>query len=173
MKLDVIGKAMATILAAAIMVAAGIVVGLNMDRFFGRGTAEPSASPKVLAPKIDPDAREYEEGETSSSGIAIPGWTKLRLPADMADVTSGIDFYNPDQNDGRYMLTYQLCLEESGEILYQSGQIPAGKHIQGISLARPLVSGEYDGVLHVQPYSVQEPTKPLNHVDIRLTLIVQ
>jgi hypothetical protein len=125
--------------------------------------------------EVDPAAQDYvdapREGLSASSGVAIPGWGSITIPANQTSVA--VDFYNPEANDGQYYLTYEMRLADGDELLYSSGLIPPGKHIQQITLSRALDAGNYDVVLHVQPYRMNEELSPTNNADMNTELIVQ
>jgi hypothetical protein len=123
-------------------------------------------------PTIDPDAGEYIEptkkpGE--AGGIAIPGWGRITIPANTTD-NIVVDFYNPEENANKYYLTFELRLpadnEQGYEVLYASGLIDPGLHIQSISLNRALEPGEYDAIIHVQPYRYDTKAKT-NNADLK------
>ena len=103
--------------------------------------------------------------------VAVPGWSSITIPSGTTQVTS-VDFYNPEENAGLYYLTYKLSLADTGEVLYESNAIPPGKHIQSITLSRPLDAGTYNAVVHVQPYRMSDET-PTNNADVKTTLVVR
>lgn len=129
-------------------------------------------------PSIDPSAKEYEEpagDPTDVQGVSIPGWKELHLEAGEKDVS--VDFYNPEANEGKYYLTFELRLEnEDGngtyEVLYRSGLVEPGLHIQNISLERTLEEGTYNATIHVQPYRMDAEKTPTNNADIKTILTV-
>ena len=109
------------------------------------------------APDIDPNAGKYvapEEDENVSKGISIPGWDTINIPEHATDVS--VDFYNPEENSEMYYLTFELRLpnesEDGYEVLYKSGLIDPGLHIQNITLSREIDAGAYDSIVHVQTY---------------------
>lgn len=125
----------------------------------------------------DPDAHEYVEPvkqETESGGVSVPGWSSLDFPADTSEVT--VDFFNPEENEGKYTLTFELRLpdesEQGYEVLYSSGLVEAGLHIQKINLSRGLEAGVYDATIHVQPYRMDENKTATNNADLKTKLIV-
>ena len=141
-------------------------------------SAPPATSGSGVGLTIDKDAGEYvEQKKESVPGVAIPGWASLTLPADTTKIKGSVDFYNPEANEGWYYLTYELRLPDSSaqgyEVLYTSGLIEPGKHIQSITLSRGLPAGEYDAVIHVQPYTLDEEMTPLNNADLKTTLVVK
>ena len=126
---------------------------------------------------IDPNASEYVPPvveNTPTQGVAIPGWGSIIIPVNTKDVT--VDFMNPEANEGLYYLTFELRLLKNNdeyEVLYKSGLVEPGLHIQKISLSRGLSAGEYDAVIHVQPYRMDEAKTPTNNADMKTKLIVK
>lgn len=129
---------------------------------------------------IDKNAGEYvapveEESEIPSKGVAIPGWGSLTIPENTTDVT--VDFMNPEDNKDLYYLTFELRLiddsEQGYEVLYKSGLVEPGLHIQNITLSRGLEAGEYDAIIHVQPYRMDENKTSTNNADMKTKLIVK
>ena len=128
--------------------------------------------------QIDPNAGEYVEPEketTPSKGVAIPGWGSITIPANQKNIT--VDFMNPEANKDLYFLTFELRIPNKSkkgyEVLYKSGLVAPGLHIQKIELARALKAGEYDAVIHVQPYKMDEARTPTNNADMKTKLIVK
>ena len=125
---------------------------------------------------IDPSAGDYVApviDSTVEPNVAIPGWGRITIPSGTTQITS-VDFYNPEENEGLYYLTFELRLptDDGGYIsLYQSDAVPPGKHIQSITLSRPLETGTYDAVIHVQPYRMSDET-PTNNANMKTTLVV-
>ena len=129
------------------------------------------------APNVDPNAGDYVAPETTpgvAGGVAVPGWGKLTIPANTKD-NIVVDFYNPEQNADKYYLTFEIRIPSNNElgyeVLYTSGLVEPGKHIQSISLTRGLEAGEYDAIIHVQPYRMGTKAKT-NNADLKTKLIV-
>ena len=125
---------------------------------------------------VDPNAGDYEEITTEAQqGIAIPGWGEITMPPNQTE-NIVVDFYNPEANDGKYYLTFELYLtneDGSKDVLYKSDLIPPGKHIQRITLARGLEPGEYEATMHVQPYKMDGTLASTNNLDAKTKLIVK
>lgn len=122
---------------------------------------------------VDKNAGEFVAPETESQsqkGVSIPGWGTITMPANTKDIT--VDFYNPDANEGLYYLTFELSLA-GGEVLYTSDLVEPGKHIQNITLSKGLAPGEYEAVIHVQPYKMNEEKTPTNNADMKTKLVVK
>ncbi|MCM1315712.1 MAG: hypothetical protein NC205_02720 [Prevotella sp.] len=127
--------------------------------------------------KADPNAGKYVEPdkqEEENDGVSVPGWSSLDFPANTSEVA--VDFFNPEENEGRYSLTFELRLpdesEQGYEVLYTSGLVDAGLHIQQINLSRGLDAGVYDAIIHVQPYRTDENQTATNNADLKTKLVV-
>jgi flagellar basal body-associated protein FliL len=169
-----------TILLAALLVVAIAVGGAAIGMTLANRTVE---TPQVAASggvglTVDPNAGAYvaaAASETPTQGVAIPGWGSITIPADQTDII--VDFYNPEANEDLYYLTFELRLlddsEQGYEVLYTSGLVEPGLHLQQISLSRSLAAGEYDAVIHVQPYRMDEDRTPTNNADMKTQLIAE
>lgn len=128
--------------------------------------------------QIDPRAGEYvpEETETiDEQGVAIPGWVTFSIPGKTTEIP--VNFFNPEANEGKYYLKFELRLfadnEQGYEVLYTSGLVEPGLYIQKASLSRELEEGNYNAIIHVQPYYMDEFNTPTNNVDMKINLIVK
>ena len=123
---------------------------------------------------VDPNAGEYVEPK-QAPGVSIPGFGLLTIRSNTPYIKN-IDLYNPPENDGWYYLTFKLSLvNEDGvvsETLYESQLVPPGLYLQDITLSHGLAPGEYDAVMHVQPYRIDD-LSPTNNANLRMTIIVQ
>lgn len=156
-----------------------VILLLLLAFLLGKCTCQdppPDPTPTVSAPSLDPDAGEYVEPEktTPASGVAIPGWGSIRIPANKSENIT-VDLFNPEANENKYYLTFEIRLlndtEQGYEVLYTSGLVKPGLHIQSISLTRALSAGTYDAIIHVQPYRILDKTMT-NNADIKTQLIV-
>ena len=148
----------------------GIGIGISLNN-------QTESNPNSGGVRFDPKQGGYVDSDlgncTPSQGVAIPGWGVMTIPANQRDIT--VDFYNPKQNEGRYYLTFELRLPDGNggyEVLYRSGLIEAGNHIQKITLSRSLEKGTYDAVIFVQPYRMDGVT-PTNNLETQTRLIVK
>ena len=126
---------------------------------------------------IDPNAgsgQMSDNDNTIEQDVAISGRRTMTIPANKKEIT--VDFYNPKENEGAYYLTFELRLcddSESGyEVLYTSGLIEPGNHIDRIELSRALDKGVYDAVVHIQPYRMNKEKTHTNNADIKTRLVV-
>ena len=122
--------------------------------------------------ELDEDAGDYqEEKDLSNNGknVVMPGWGTIKIKANTKEITKGIDFFNPKANDGYYYLKFQLIVDD--EVLYESGLVAPDKHIQKITLSKPLKEGTYDAIIFIQPYKWDRQT-PTNNGQVRVKLEV-
>lgn len=141
----------------------------------------PAASPTpTVELEIDPNAGELitPTPAPTEPGVAIPGWGSITLPAGVTEAATTLK--NPDANAGWYYLTFEMRLptvdeetgEESYEVLFTTGLIPPGQYCNQVTLTRALEPGEYNVILHVQPYRMSDKT-PTNNADTEMVLIVE
>lgn len=153
-----------------VLIGIGIWIGVSLNRTSG----EPNSNPGGI--QLDPNQGAYNPDSnsgTSSQGVAIPGWGKITIPVNETEVT--VDFYNPEQNKDLYYLTFELRLPDSNggyEVLYKSGLVEAGNHVQNITLSRGLDEGTYEAIIFVQPYRMDGVT-PTNNAETQTELIVK
>ena len=127
---------------------------------------------------VDPNQGDYVAPEQQEiGGIAIPGWGEIILPPNQTDIV--VDFYNPDKNKDKYYLVFELRLitgadqNKDYEVLYKSGLVEPGKHIQRITLSKSFEKGEYNAVMFVQPYKMDGTLTPTNNLNSVLKLVVK
>ena len=141
----------------------------------------PAASPTpTVELEIDPNAGELitPTPAPTEPGVAIPGWGSITLPAGVTEAATTLK--NPDANADWYYLTFEMRLptvdeetgEESYEVLFTTGLIPPGQYCNQVTLTRALEAGEYNVILHVQPYRMSDKT-PTNNADTETVLIVE
>ena len=150
-------------------------------------STKPEAAPALTASplpnaelEIDPNAGDLitPTPAPTEPGVAIPGWGSITLPAGVTEAATTLK--NPDANADWYYLTFEMRLptvdeetgEESYEVLFTTGLIPPGQYCNQVTLTRPLEAGEYNVILHVQPYRMSDKT-PTNNADTETLLIVE
>ena len=156
------------VLAVAVALALGLFVGLKLA---GGNKSDTSGV------SIDPSATAIVKSDESTQGVAIPGWGSFTIPPNTTQLDGMVDFYNPEENEGLYYLTYELRIKDNSlqgyETLYTSGLIPPGQHITSITLSRGLDAGEYEGIVFVQPYKMDDEKTPTNNATMDTTIVVQ
>ena len=177
------GAASLIVLLALLAVTVGLFVWQNQSA--NRGAPEATLSPTVepsptVELQIDPNAGELVTPTPAPTepGVAIPGWGSITLPAGVTVAATTLK--NPEANEGWYYLTFEMRLptvdeetgEESYEVLFTTGLIPPGQYCNQVTLTRALEPGEYNVILHVQPYRMSDKT-PTNNADTETLLIVE
>lgn len=175
------GKRMQMLIALLAVVVLAVVAALVWKY------AQPEAIPAATATpaptvelQIDPNAGELVTPTPAPTepGVAIPGWGSITLPAGVTEAATTLK--NPEANEGWYYLTFEMRLptvdeetgEESYEVLFTTGLIPPGQYCNQVTLTRALEPGEYNVILHVQPYRMSDKT-PTNNADTETVLIVE
>lgn len=140
-------------------------------------TAAPTATAEL---EIDPNAGALitPTPAPTEPGVAIPGWGSITLPAGVTEASTTLK--NPEANADWYYLTFEMRLptvdEETGaesyEVLFTTGLIPPGQYCNKVTLTRALEPGEYNVILHVQPYRISDKT-PTNNADMETVLVVE
>jgi len=163
------------IVVVAISITLSVVLGQACNPNTGDG--QPTSPPGGVV--FDPNAGDKVDDPAytgpSRPNISIPGWATLTMPPNTTEIT--VDFFNPEANAGYYHMTFELRLvdetkPEGYEVLYTSGLVEAGKHIQKITLSRGLEPGTYQGYIHVQPYFV-DSLQPTNNANTMIEIIVK
>ncbi|MCC8120697.1 MAG: hypothetical protein LIO42_01630 [Oscillospiraceae bacterium] len=164
----------ALLLAAAVLIAGGVVLGMNWDRWFGGGQTETAEG---FTPELDPDAQDWDGGaltdatageESVSTGIQIPGYPSITIPA--GEETVSVALLNPEGNPCYF--TFTLVLKDTQEVLYTSGMVAPGQAITSITMSRALEAGEYDAVIQITTASLEDGSA-MNGANVETTLIVQ
>ena len=177
------GAASLIVLLALLAVTVGLFVWQNQSA--NRGAPEATLSPTVepsptVEMQIDPNAGEQVTPTPAPTdpAVANPGRGSITLPAGVTEAATTLK--NPEANEGWYYLTFEMRLptvdeetgEESYEVLFTTGLIPPGQYCNQVTLTRALEPGEYNVILHVQPYRMSDKT-PTNNADTETVLIVE
>lgn len=114
-------------------------------------------------------------GQNNTKNVAIVGIRSLIINANTKDIK--INLKNPIENEGLYYQTFEIRLlnanEEGYEVLYKSDMIKPGEEINEIMLSRGLSQGEYDAILYVQPYHMNEQKTPTSDAKIKFKIVVK
>ena len=175
------GKRMQMLIALLAVVVLAVVAALVWKYAQPEAIPAATATPAPTAElEIDPNAGELltPTPAPTEPGVAIPGWGSITLPAGVTEAATTLK--NPEANEGWYYLTFEMRLptvdeetgEESYEVLFTTGLIPPGQYCNQVTLTRALEPGEYNVILHVQPYRMSDKT-PTNNADTETVLIVE
>lgn len=158
------------IVVVLVLIGGGIFSGLHWNDWFGG-----SPVTQTREADIDPGAEDWngqlpgknEEAE-SAKGIQIPGYPAIPIPAGQKEVQ--IVFLNPEGNPCYF--TFELVLDESGETLYTSKQVPPGKAVTSQTLQRALPAGTYAATIKITTASLKDQS-PMNGANVKTQLIVK
>lgn len=175
------GKRMQMLIALLAVVVLAVVAALVWKYAQPEAIPAATATPAPTAElEIDPNVGELltPTPAPTEPGVAIPGWGSITLPAGVTEAATTLK--NPEANEGWYYLTFEMRLptvdeetgEESYEVLFTTGLIPPGQYCNQVTLTRALEPGEYNVILHVQPYRMSDKT-PTNNADTETVLIVE
>ena len=184
------GKSLAVlvILAVLILILDVILVEIYVLRNHA-GVAE-SANSTVqsiineILPKIDKNQESRESAEQKAAeraaaeaepGIVITGKPEIEAKAGET-LIRGINLENDEENKDLYYMTYELRLPDNSahgyEELFVTDLIEPGNVIADVELTRPLEAGEYECILHVQPYYM-DTLLQTNNADLITKLVVK
>ena len=163
------------IMLAVIMVCAAFVMGLMIKSCTGEQASINASADKTAEYRadVDPDAESPDnnssvgKNDSKSRGIRIPGYPSIRIPCDTTEIKTSL--LNPEGNPCYFV--FELVLSDTDEVLYRSKQVPPGKAINNITLSRPLKKGEYDAVIKISTFSL-ENGGAMNGANVRTKLIV-
>ena len=148
---------------------------------FGRYNEVFSEMPPPSDVEFDPSAGDYQDQVQGTAdnkpNVSIVGFGKLTIPPDTKE-NINVDLYNPIETEGYYNLTFEIRLvnpdaENGYEVLYTSGLVAPGKHIQKINLSKGLKEGTYECYLFVQPYYIPDLSQTINSTTLAFELIVK
>lgn len=156
----------ASVIAVAVCITSVVLILNKQD-------PEPPSGGGVIFDPNQEDDKNSPNKAPGSGGVAISGFAELTIPPNVTDIN--VDFKNPAANEDKYYLTFELrLLTEDGkdyEVLYKSGNVEAGKAIKRVTIAHGLEAGEYDAVIHVQPYKMDGTA--VNNANLDLKIIVK
>ena len=161
----------------AVIVAVVIVLCICLPMWLAPQQQPQQAAGVGFDPSQTTAAEVIAEEQDEHPNVTLPGWGAIVIPKDTKEITSGIDFFNPEQNKGYYDLTFELLVDTDGsgnyKSLYKSDLVKSGNHIYTITLSEPLKEGTYSAKVFMQPFDTNNPVEGLNNGEVELQLIVQ
>ena len=132
-------------------------------------------STEVIVHGIIVDPNQGYSSPQIQLDVAIPSWGELTISPNQSENII-VDFYNPEENEGKYYLTFEIYLvreDGSKDVLYKSGLVEPGKHIQKVNFDHTFEAGEYEAVIHIQTYDMDYGHVSTNNLDSIIKLIVK
>ena len=181
-------RVLLVILIAILLIEIGYIVFVktkNRMDFDGRSVTELfEKTVGDIIPKLDVNQKSREETDTeklkreeasAEPGIVIDGYPVIAAAAG-EQVIKNINLRNAAENKDWYYISYELRFpdesEKGYEVLFRTDLIEPGNTVMDITLSRVLEIGEYDCILHIQPYYIST-LRETNNADISTKLIVK
>ena len=120
---------------------------------------------------IDPNAGDgvtITEGPKKADSIKIPGYPSITIAADTPNVRMAL--LNPEGNPCYFK--FQIVLKDTGEKIYESQYVPAGKTINDVTLTHGLSAGEHPATIKITTIALDQKT-PLNGANVETVLIAK
>lgn len=158
-----VARRIAAAVAALLLVAAGIAVGLHWESWFG---GPPSTVNLDESAEDWTGARGTYTGDGSSDSIAIPGFDTLTVKAGATE--QQVNLYNPEGNPAYFRMSIIL---PDGTTIWRSDLVAPGKAIYTAEFARPVDAGVYENVtLRYECFAMDDDLTPLNGSEASFTL---
>lgn len=106
---------------------------------------------------------------TQGKQIELPGITTMRLKAGQTE--QEFILRNPEKNPCYFK--FQIVVDKTGEILYESNLVPPGYAISKFHLKRALDAGSYKATVKYLTYSFDAEQIPLNKGQVKTTIIAE
>lgn len=99
--------------------------------------------------KMNENAKPYTGTEKH---IAFPLIGNIAIPAE----TTNVKMLLTNPKDNPCYLDFEIVLADTGESLYSSGMVEPGMCVEEITLSKQLEKGEYDAVMEIRAYAVED-----------------
>jgi len=162
-------KRLLLIIIILLVIALGVVTTLLILN--NRNNSETPANTSRI--EIDPGAKDWTETQPEdkggeATGIKIPGYQYITIDKDSTDVKMAL--LNPEGNPCYFK--FEICLKDTGEVLYTSKMVPPGQVITDVTLSRGLSAGEYPTVIRITTASTADGSA-MNGANVETVLIAQ
>lgn len=123
-------------------------------------------------PNIDPNASTYESkisrpADMDQSKILIPGYRDWNMEAGTDEVY--IALYNPKDNPCYFQ--FNVILNETGEILFETDLVPPGSAVTTVKLPRNFKKGIYPITLKISSFSLDDYEQKLNGGEVKVNIV--
>ena len=125
------------------------------------------------SPKLDTNANDYvanlkKPENWEPNKIAIPGYPEIK--AKEGDEFAYVALWNPEYNPVYFK--FEILMNKSNEVLYETNLIPPGKAITKIPLKKGMKPGTYDITIKISSYSLNDANKSMNGANVKTKLII-
>ena len=111
---------------------------------------------------------ELENLGEETDGIKIPGYGDITVSKSSSEFEMSL--VNPKENNCCFEFTLQL--KDTGEIIYRSNLIEPGKAVTGFEPIYMPPIGEYELIIKIDTYTMDESRSPLNNAVVNTKLYV-
>lgn len=121
---------------------------------------------------LDPNSGKYEAPidvpeNYEQNYISLPGYSNLYVMA--GEDTTNVALWNPESNPCYFK--YTIRLQDTDEVIYESGMIAPGDAVTGAKLDRTFSKGVYPVVISITTYALDDYEQQLNGGEIETQLI--
>ena len=129
----------------------------------------------VYAPAAPHSLSDEVVYDDPPENITIPAWEPISIKAD--DKNAKLDIYNPIENKGYYVLTFEMLVDKDGDghyetPVYSSGRIQGGERDYDACIEETFEPGTYHAIICTQPYPAGTEVL-LNNAEMTVSLYVE
>lgn len=114
-----------------------------------------------------------EEEEEAASGDKSQMRVRLNSRIAFADGESEGEFNIINSESNALSMSVEITLEDTGEVIYESGLIPPNHYIDNDKLTKVLEKGEYKATAHVKLIDPDNPDSQFNSANFNLTIVIE
>lgn len=107
--------------------------------------------------------------QTAGASISCPGITSMKFVA--GQTQQNFVLSNPEGNPCFFQ--FQIVLDDTGEMIYESDLVPPGYSLTQFNLTRALEPGTYAATVKYVTYSFDAEQSPLNGTNMKTTITVE
>ena len=151
-------KKMIGIVAIIVLLSGGIGFGIN--HFLNQSNIDPESAP------FESTIKRPEEMDDSR--ILIPGYNDWNMVLGTKEIS--VALFNPEENPCYFK--FNVILDETEEVLYETGLIPPGQAVTTVRLPRTLAKGVHPITLKVDSFSLEDETQKYNSGEVKTNIVV-
>lgn len=147
-----------------------LCIGFGISLYRGRGLPDASGGGIQLEQNAEDWNKDIENASGEAKGIKIPGYGEITVTASSERMKMSL--VNPEDNPCYFQ--FILTAEENGEEkkLYESGLVEPGKAVKEFDLEYLPPKGDYDMLVKINTYSLEDGTTPMNGAEVKTILHV-
>lgn len=124
--------------------------------------------------QLDPNSGKYKAPlelpeNADNTHISLPGYSRVYMYED--DDAVELTLWNPESNPCYFV--YSIRMQETGEVMYESGYIAPGDAVSEVHLDRTLNEGVYPIVISIKTYDLNNYEQSMNGGEMDANLVVR